>query len=156
MITRMKYVSNFKMAKVRPRGTAYHLHDFFCQFQPGVAYKSVAYKKSMYMIVLSNGACMADHTLVFVIEVCVEITFLTRIFCSIFEDAREAFLDSEQNIGNCCSVLTIVKRKNIFLWLCNHYGSKFLSCNNHWIQSSIQQLITLYHWRYPLLTSELI
>ena len=111
----MKYVSNFKMAKVRPRGTAYHLHDFFCQFQLGVAYKSVAYKKSMYMIVLSNGACMADHTLVFVIEVCVEITFLTRIFCSIFEDAREAFLDSEQNIGNCCSVLTIVKRKNIFL-----------------------------------------
>ena len=92
----MKYVSNFQMAKVQSRGVAYHLHDFFCQFQP-------------------NGACMADHTLVFVIEVCVETTFLTRIFCSIFEDAREAFLDSEQNIGNCCSVLTIVKRKNIFL-----------------------------------------
>ena len=39
MITWMKNVNNFQIAKVQPRGVALH------QVQPGVAYKSVAYKK---------------------------------------------------------------------------------------------------------------
>ena len=44
----MKNVNNFQIAKVQPQGVAFAY--FFCQFQPGVAYKSVAYiKKSVYM-----------------------------------------------------------------------------------------------------------
>ena len=37
----MKKVNNFQIAKIQP-------HLIFCQFQPGVAYKSVAYRKSVY------------------------------------------------------------------------------------------------------------
>ena len=66
------------------------------------------------MIVLPKRACMADHTLVLVIIVCVETTFSTRIFCSVFEYKRQAFLDSEKNIRNCYSILTRVKRKKDF------------------------------------------
>ena len=40
-----------QFAKVYPQGVAYHLPDFFCQFQLGVACNSVAYKES----VLLNG-----------------------------------------------------------------------------------------------------
>ena len=43
----MKKENNFS-AKVQPLGVAYFCL-FFCQFQPGVAYKSVAYKKSVYL-----------------------------------------------------------------------------------------------------------
>ena len=39
---------NFQIAKVQPYGVASLLLYIFCQFQPGVAYKSVAYKKSGY------------------------------------------------------------------------------------------------------------
>ena len=42
----MKKVNNFQVAKAQPQGVSYPLLDF-CQFQPGVAYKSVAYKKSV-------------------------------------------------------------------------------------------------------------
>ena len=44
MIIRKKKESNFQIAKVAPQGTAQFLL-IFCQFQPGVAYKGVAYKK---------------------------------------------------------------------------------------------------------------
>ena len=44
MITRMRKENNFQIAKVQPQGVAKFLLDFF-QFQPGLAYKSVAYKK---------------------------------------------------------------------------------------------------------------
>ena len=44
MITWMKNVNNFQIAKVQPQGVAQHCLIFF-QFQPGVLYKSVAYKK---------------------------------------------------------------------------------------------------------------
>ena len=44
MITWMKKANNFQTAKVQPRGVV-SFCLFFCQFQPGVAYKSVAYKK---------------------------------------------------------------------------------------------------------------
>ena len=41
----MKNVNNFQIAKVQPQGVA--LHFLICpKFEPGVAYKSVAYKKS--------------------------------------------------------------------------------------------------------------
>ena len=40
----MKNVNNFQISKVQPQGVAYHLLNF-CQFPPGVAYKSVAYIK---------------------------------------------------------------------------------------------------------------
>ena len=41
MITWMKKANNFQVAKVQSQGFAL----IFCQFQPGVAYKSVASKK---------------------------------------------------------------------------------------------------------------
>ena len=47
MITWMKNVNNFEIAKVESQS----LHSIcliFWQFLPGVAYKSVAYKKSVY------------------------------------------------------------------------------------------------------------
>ena len=40
----MRKENNFQIAKVQRQGVALFLLDFF-QFQPGVAYKSVAYKK---------------------------------------------------------------------------------------------------------------
>ena len=50
IITGMKKnVNNFQTTKVQPQGVAQHLLDF-CQFQPGVSYKSVAYKKSVYIL----------------------------------------------------------------------------------------------------------
>ena len=45
MILWMKKVNNFQKANVQPRGAAEFLLNFL-QFQPGVAYKSVAYKKA--------------------------------------------------------------------------------------------------------------
>ena len=38
-------VNNFQIVKVQPHGNASHLLDF-CQFQPGIAYKSVSHKKA--------------------------------------------------------------------------------------------------------------
>ena len=43
----MKKANNFQIAKVQPQGVVQLLLDFFCQFQPAVAYKSVPYKKSV-------------------------------------------------------------------------------------------------------------
>ena len=44
-----KEMNNFQIARVQPRDVALSLCCFlFCQFQPCVAYKSVAYKESMY------------------------------------------------------------------------------------------------------------
>ena len=44
LITWLKNLNNFQMSKIQPHGVAYHLLEF-CQFQPGIACKSVAYKK---------------------------------------------------------------------------------------------------------------
>ena len=41
----MKNVNNFQIVKVQPQDNASHLLDF-CQFLPGIAYKSVAHKKA--------------------------------------------------------------------------------------------------------------
>ena len=41
----MKNVNKFQIAKIQPRVFLCIYLVFFCQFQPGVAYKSVAYKK---------------------------------------------------------------------------------------------------------------
>ena len=40
--------ANFKIAKVQPQGAAKPLLNFFCQFQPGVAYESAPYTKKAY------------------------------------------------------------------------------------------------------------
>ena len=40
----MKNVNNFQIEKVQLQGLL-SIYLIFCQFQPGVAYKSVAYKK---------------------------------------------------------------------------------------------------------------
>ena len=45
MITWMNNTNSFRLSKVQHQGVAEHLLDFFCQFQPGVTYKCVAYKK---------------------------------------------------------------------------------------------------------------
>ena len=42
----MKKVNNFQIAKVQPQ-VSFCL--IFCQYQPGVAYKYFAFKKSMYL-----------------------------------------------------------------------------------------------------------
>ena len=44
----MKGVNNFQIAKVDPQDVLGICMNF-CQFQPGVAYKSVAYKKSVLL-----------------------------------------------------------------------------------------------------------
>ena len=38
-----------QIANVQPQGVAY-ICLIFCKFQPGVAYKSAAYKKSVYCL----------------------------------------------------------------------------------------------------------
>ena len=45
MITWIKNVNNFQIAKVQSQGVTQLLLNSFFQFQPDVAYKSVAYKK---------------------------------------------------------------------------------------------------------------
>ena len=45
----MKNVNNFQTAKVQPQGVASHLL-VFCQFQLGIAYKSVPYKKECIVL----------------------------------------------------------------------------------------------------------
>ena len=46
----MKKANNFQIAQVQSEGVALLLLDFFPIFQPGVAYKSVTYKKSVYIL----------------------------------------------------------------------------------------------------------
>ena len=41
----MKNANNFQIAKVRPQSVAEHSLEFF-QFQTGITYKSIAYKKA--------------------------------------------------------------------------------------------------------------
>ena len=45
MTTQLKKLNNFRIPKVQPLGAAQFLLGFFCQFQLGVAYGSVVYKK---------------------------------------------------------------------------------------------------------------
>ena len=49
----MKNLNKCQITKVQPQGAAKHLLSFFCQFQPGVAYKSVAYKKKHVFFILA-------------------------------------------------------------------------------------------------------
>ena len=42
----MKKGNSFQKVKVQPQRVASLLLTFFCQFQPGIAYKSVANKKN--------------------------------------------------------------------------------------------------------------
>ena len=44
----MKKANNFQIAKVQPQGCCLAFALFFCQFQPGLAYKKAAYKKAAY------------------------------------------------------------------------------------------------------------
>ena len=50
MIAWMKKVNNFQIAEVQTEDDAWYLLDFFCKFQPGVAYESVAYKKRVLLL----------------------------------------------------------------------------------------------------------
>ena len=50
MITWMKKANNFQIAQVQSEGVALLLLGFFPIFQPGVAYKSITYKKSVYIL----------------------------------------------------------------------------------------------------------
>ena len=60
IITGMKKnVNNFQTTKVQPQGVAQHLLDF-CQFQPGVTYKSVAYKKKRVYTFITNSQLQKD------------------------------------------------------------------------------------------------
>ena len=47
----MKNVNSFQIAEVQPR-VLLSICLIFCQFQPCVAYKSVAYKKCVYLYLL--------------------------------------------------------------------------------------------------------
>ena len=53
----MKKANNFQIAKVQPQSVASLLLTFW-QFQPGVAYKSVVYKKNMYFYTKVNVLVM--------------------------------------------------------------------------------------------------
>ena len=46
----MKNMNNFQIAKVQPQVAAWHLLNFFCQFQSVVAYKSVIYNKKRVVL----------------------------------------------------------------------------------------------------------
>ena len=46
----MKKANNFQIAQVQSEGVALLLLDFFPIFQPGVACKSITYKKSVYIL----------------------------------------------------------------------------------------------------------
>ena len=48
----MKKANNFQIMKVQPQGVV-SFCLIFCQFLPGVAYKSVAYKKKVYILMYS-------------------------------------------------------------------------------------------------------
>ena len=45
MITLVKNVNNFQIAKVQPHGVCLAFASSFCQFQPAIASKSVAHEK---------------------------------------------------------------------------------------------------------------
>ena len=51
----MKNVNNFQTAKVQPQGVVFSICLIFCQFQPGVADTSDAYKKSMCSFLKSKN-----------------------------------------------------------------------------------------------------
>ena len=51
MVTSMTKVNNFQIANVQPHGVA-SFCLFLLQFQPGVAYKRVAYKKKRIVLTL--------------------------------------------------------------------------------------------------------
>ena len=53
MITWMKNMNNFQIANFQPQSVTQLLLIFF-QFQPGVAYKSVAYKKRLLFLKFVN------------------------------------------------------------------------------------------------------
>ena len=48
MITWVKKANNSQIAKVQPQSVLHSFCLIFCQFQPGVAYKSVVYKNNVY------------------------------------------------------------------------------------------------------------
>ena len=48
MITWVKKANNSQIAKVQPQSVLHSFCLIFCQFQPGVAYKSVVYKNKVY------------------------------------------------------------------------------------------------------------
>ena len=50
MITYMWKANNFQITKVQSQGVAKLSLNFFCQFQPGIAYNSVAFEKSVYFV----------------------------------------------------------------------------------------------------------
>ena len=50
----MKNVNNFQIAKVQPQGLRTICLIFFCQFEPGVAYKGVAYTKKRVQYTTDN------------------------------------------------------------------------------------------------------
>ena len=59
----MKNMNNFQIAKVQHQGVAQRLLDFFYQFQPGVAFKSVDYKKNLYYTPDNNTVeAVAEYT----------------------------------------------------------------------------------------------
>ena len=45
-------VNNFQMAKVQPQGVAWLFLGFFSQIQLGIVYKSDAYKKSVWPVLI--------------------------------------------------------------------------------------------------------
>ena len=61
----MKGVNNFQIAKVDPQDVLGICMNF-CQFQPGVAYKSVAYKKS---VLLSRRYFFPKFTLPYLLRI---------------------------------------------------------------------------------------
>ena len=76
----MKNINHFQIAKVQPLLVSYCL--FFCQFQPGVSYKGVAYKKKrvtyLFLILVNKKIFFQEY-----------IEMELKIFFIIFEEFFE-------------------------------------------------------------------
>ena len=87
----------FKIATNQPQGDACHFCLIFCQFQPVVAYKSVAYRKNVYVKSYSLNAALVlfDKAFHFFFLVSCDLdrnmvaAATQHIFCSIFSRSKE-------------------------------------------------------------------
>ena len=60
----MKNLNNLQIVKDQTQGVL-SICQIFCQFYPGVNYKSVAFKKSMYMIAYGDQYFVKPNTMAF-------------------------------------------------------------------------------------------
>ena len=85
MITWMKNVNSFQ--KRFNLGVLLSICLFFCQFQPGVTYKSVAYKKGVYLFSALHFFLLRFSQFLFLNALCSWICVMSRH--TLFSDRKE-------------------------------------------------------------------